>query len=377
MPPGLERGGSRKGGGFLFPLAGVATGLLTFVAFYFLVPVHGDATGVRLEAGPVQLTAGQLNVVAGAGSALVSWTAMPGVHNPRYTVWAVPNNTALPESTCVTTGLSCTVGGLTNGVTYAVRVGVANAAGTMDPSAPVEVTPYPAILKSHASVLWLNADNIPAAPGTQVNFWPDASGQGNNAMQAAAAVEPTLSTLGSNKAVQFSGSQNLVLNGDRLPLGATPSVIFAVAQLDDPLAATDCYDHVIAWGTSQTATARMLYKGCHTALASVDTFNTNALMHPVNAWPEGVPTLVTAEISGFSATVMMNGALDYTWQIPPDVATNTQPQATAMVGGAPWWGDTDGWIGKIGEIVVLSGNVSAVDINAVDEYLLHKWGIAA
>jgi hypothetical protein len=84
---------------------------------------------------------------------------------------------------------------------------------------------------------------------------------------------------------------------------------------------------------------------------------------------------VTAEITGSGITVWMDGSLDYSWANPHGVATDTSPQASAMVGGAPWWGDSDGWVGRIGEIIVLSGNVSTGDMQTVDAYLLREWDI--
>ena len=376
MLPNHRRGGSRGEGRFLFPLVGAVTGLLIFLNFYFILPSGaGDAQGA--EAGIIRVPAPGLSAVAGDGSARVSWTSFASVRALRYIVSAMPDNTALPQSGCVTTALSCTIGGLTDGVTYTVRVDAANAAGAMAPSDAAEVTPYPAVLTSPSAALWLNADDIPAAAGTSVLFWPDESGQDNNATQAQPGHQPVLSTLGSHQAVQFSGSQNLLLDGDRLPSGTTPSVIFAITQLDDPRAATDCFDHILAWGTNRTGEGRMIYKGCLTALAYAETFNTYPLMHPRYAWPQDQPVLVTAEITGSGVSVWMNGSPDYSWRNPPGVVTDTVPQKTAMVGGAPWWGDSYGWVGRIGEIIVLSGNVTAQNVSAVDEYLIRKWDIPA
>ena len=376
MLPDRRRGRSRREGRFLFPVVGAVTGLLIFLAFSFILPSGaGDANGA--EVGMVGVPAPGLSVVAGDGSARVSWTALAGVRGPRYVVAAVPDNTALPQSGCVTTALSCMIGGLADGVMYTVRLDAADAAGAVIPPAWADVTPYPAVLTSRASALWLNADDIPAAAGTPVSFWPDGSGQGNNARQAQAGNQPVLSALGSHRAVRFSGSQNLLLDGGRLPSGSTPSMIFAVARLDNLHAATDCFEHILAWGTPSTGKARMIYKGCSTALAAAETFNTYPLMHPRYAWPQEQPVLVTAEITGSGISVWMDGSFDYSWRNPQGVVTDTRQQETAMIGGAPWWGDSDGWVGLISEIVILSGNVSAGNVRAVDEYLLRKWGIPA
>ena len=378
MSPSKGRGGARREGKFLYPLVGAVTGLLIFLALYLAMPSSASDTGSAVSAArPAQVQAPTLSVVAGDGSVRVSWAMLADVHAPRYLAEAVPDNMALPRSSCVTTGLSCVISGLTDGVTYTVRVDATDAVGAVTPSAWAQATPYPAILTSSSSMLWLNADDIPAAAGTQVLFWPDESGQNNNATQSQPAHRPVLSALGSHKAVQFSGKQNLLVDGERLPSGATPSVIFAVAQLDDPNAATDCFEHLLAWGVGAAGEARMIYKGCATTLAYAETYNTYSLMHPRYTWPQAQPVLVTAEITGSGISVWLDGSFDYSWKNPQGVVTDTHLQKAAMIGGAPWWGDSDGWVGEIGEIGILSGNVSAEQINAVDEYLLRKWDIQA
>jgi hypothetical protein len=78
--------------------------------------------------------------VAGDGQVTVSWTAPVSDGGSPITSYEVTGN---PGGSCTTAGaLSCTVSGLTNGLTYSFTVTATNALGTSDASAPsAAVTP--------------------------------------------------------------------------------------------------------------------------------------------------------------------------------------------------------------------------------------------
>ncbi len=96
------------------------------------------------------LATGLTAVRAGSGAVTVTWKAAPTNGSP-ITSYKVTVTTAV--ETCSTTGaLSCTVSGLTNGVTYAFRVTATSEAGTGLPSKAVHLVP----------------STIPGAPGTPV-----------------------------------------------------------------------------------------------------------------------------------------------------------------------------------------------------------------
>lgn len=105
-----------------------------------------DGTRSRIHASRFLVPPGTPTAVtaaAGTGQVTVSWTppALTGGGALTYTATASPGG-----ATCTATGVTCTIGGLTNGVTYTVSVVAANAlgpGGTSAPSAPVTPTAAP------------------------------------------------------------------------------------------------------------------------------------------------------------------------------------------------------------------------------------------
>jgi hypothetical protein len=184
-----------------------------------------------------------------------------------------------------------------------------------------------------------------------------------------------LSTLGSHKAVQLSGVQNLVLDGSSSASGSTPIVIFFVMELDESGAATDCFEQLLTLGTAQTGEAKITGKGCPATLTYAEAHSIT-LIHPRYTLPQGKPALVTAEITESAVSVWMNGSFDFSWSNSQGVV-DSMPQSATLISGAPWLGVLNGWVGRIGEIVILSGNSSTENARGVDQYLLRKWDIPA
>jgi hypothetical protein len=54
--------------------------------------------------------------------------------------------------------------------------------------------------------------------------------------------------------------------------------------------------------------------------------------------------------------------------------TNTLLQSTAVLGAAPW-DLSAGWYGRMFEVIVIQGDISAADRDAMERYLATKWRI--
>jgi hypothetical protein len=159
-----------------------------------------------------------------------------------------------------------------------------------------------------------------------------------------------------------------------LPIGSNPSTVYVVASSSDPAPAASCFRVVLAWGTSQNNSARMIHKGCWTPQAFADTFNTWQQMHPSQEWPTDHAALVRADFSAAEVRVEMNGKPSFSWETSVDnpLATAAAPQATL---GAARWDPNGAWQGTIAEVIVLSYTPTPSEDAAIQQYLSVKWGI--
>lgn len=387
-----EPAASRGSGKVLFPAVGVIAGLTAFVVLSALWP-HGSvalrgpqapgtasasASPLRSQSpGPPMVQ--NLSAAGGDSAVTVSWAAPADQQSVSYVVEAVPDDRGLKPLKCVTRKLSCSFDDLTNGVAYTVDVRIQNAVGTLSAPQRASAIPHPGILTSKSSVLWFDANDMTtvsasSAGDSPVSQWRDKSGRKNVATQSTEFSRPSLSVVGKHRALKFSGNQNMIFDGRGLPSGSTPSLIFVAARLDDPDAAKSCFDHVLAWGSDRPGAGRIIHKGCGTRGAFAETFGTYLDMKPTKPWPVGQMGVLSADITGPRIDVRMNGVRSYSWTAPSKIRTDTVPRQAAMIGGAPWAGNTTGWIGLIGEVIVLSGKIGAADRDGVERYLIRKWG---
>jgi hypothetical protein len=211
------------------------------------------------------------------------------------------------------------------------------------------------------------------ATGAGIGCWKDKSGQADNATQATTSRQATVSTLNGLSAPTFNGNGAWYqLNVAKLPTGTTTSTVYVVAVQEDSKPTQSCYRHIIAWGATGTGNARIVDKGCNTANAYLDTFNTWSKMAPTKSWPTGSAALFDGAVTSNTVTAAMNGVSSYTYQ----GAARTGTAAGAILGGAPWWGNTATWQGRIAEVIVLNTAPSATDNQAIRQYLARKWGVA-
>jgi len=99
---------------------------------------------------PDQVTG--VGVTPGDASLAVSWTA-PAGNGSAVTGYTVTATTGGVASTCSSASTSCTVSGLTNGLTYSVQVVASNANGPGPASTAVTAIPYPATIMSAARLI--------------------------------------------------------------------------------------------------------------------------------------------------------------------------------------------------------------------------------
>jgi len=227
-------------------------------------------------------------------------------------------------------------------------------------------------LKSDAGVL--DASDTPiTADNTQVKTWQDQSGNGLDAVQANAAVQPVWR----NAANGINGQPSLYFSGDIMAtanLTAGVYTIFAVhkATFDGLIyersASVNNYD------------GEVLYTSINSTIAVRRTPpNSNAIIvvrkQYVPQWGIGNTTKITCH--QFDGTIdgmilRVNGSevsLSHSYTIDPTTTSATNPLYIGARAGvvAPL-------IGFIAEIIYYDSVLSVADVLKVENYLIDKWG---
>lgn len=211
------------------------------------------------------------------------------------------------------------------------------------------------------AVLWLDASQLGLTNDAPVSLWTDLSGAGNNATQSTAGLRPTLQTNGINglPSVRF-GTTNWLFNASMT--NAQPLTLFAVAR--------------------QTGGGA----GFRTMLDGVASSPRLLLWYIVGSSKWGV--------FGGTATVSQSSTSSTNWAIVTAVADGSSSRfrinsATEGTGNAGTQGISGGFTlgdafvrtgefrfnGEIGELIVFSRVLSAVERTQVRGYLNNKWSI--
>jgi hypothetical protein len=366
--------------------AAVAIGTSALMALLLVVrPVPlpdwlPGATRGRSTASRPAENAPALTVYAGDQQLTVSWLSYGG---NDYTVQVTPYSGGSPVPCGQVTSLQgfsyqCRFTGLTNGLRYHVSF---QRADTKLPVRVVSAIPRPAILGTNGTRLWLDAsdyqaittaDGTPAVIGSQVAWVQDESPFKHRLTAPDAQRRPTLGQLGALPALKLTGAQSLTMGTRDLPTGKKPSTVFAVAVLDDSLPARSCFRNLVGWGVAQTGAGRVLHKGCQVPFAFAETYQTFNRQAPTQIWSSGQPAVVTALFRPRDVALRMNGATSYDWQAPADLSMNTSTDGTLTLGAAPW--DLNaGWLGRIGEFIIIDHALDDAQVKAIENYLSTKW----
>ncbi len=274
----------------------------------------------------------------------------------------------------VSTATTATVTGLTAGTTHEFQVTALHSLGTGGTSSVASATPdatwTPATL-STGSVVWFDAADATTITTTAgvVSEWRDRSGNGRHLAQSSASMRPmpVAAAQGGRDVLRFGG-------GDALSSTAFPTTgwsgltVFTVAR----------------WTTvgNSTATIQVLVDNNH------DVVNGFVL--------QDRPDLANRPLAGFSDDTVQTG--NGTWRI---VGGTRSWGATAIerlrVDGTQRAEATNSWAntfrnqfnvgahngtsrfltGDIGEVLVVNGVLGTADLQRVEGYLAHKWGLAA
>ena len=331
-----------------------------------------------------------LTAVPGDTTAALSWTAPSwdgGAAVSSYTATAVPSTGTLPTRTCTAAG-PCNLSGLTDGVTYTISVTATNSTGTSLPSASVTTIPYPALLTSATSQLWLDGydlDGDGTAEGNGENCtlvalcsavvglvgrWADKSGHAHDALQPTGARQPSYS--GAFHDVNFTTNGYFTASG--IGVGPDASVFVVGHSNFNPFRQS-------GWMFGNRAANGYV-------LNPVDTTTTSTFFGITNSGfdAETTSTAAASPVGSFfnqhiwdgwisgSGPVTLNQGIDGAVG-----ATVTDAASTRVATSMPFYLAGDGTAGQRGsfqylEAAAFSSALTAVDRRTIQEYLARKWG---
>lgn len=316
----------------------------------------------------------------GPGKVLVSWQ-LPTDPGNDVTTTIRGSDGSRPASTCVPNATGCTVDKLTNGVEYTVRVTLRRK-GKVVSEQSVSAIPFPAVLAGRSNRLWLDpvspgslvsADGGTPRVGGRIQRLLDRSPSRADASARIGYVMPTYTVMNGHPALAFSAAAGLAFSAASLPIGDSPSTVYAVAALEDENAGSSCFTILLSWGAKRAGGLRSLIKGCNTAMAFADTFDTWSLARPTRAWQLDRPQIMRADFTADALSVWMNGSPSYVWKQAKGTM-DTGSGAEGML-GAVQWDQMSGWRGNTAEVIVLSAVPTPAENAAILEYLKHKWGV--
>ncbi len=295
-----------------------------------------------------------VTVTNGDGRVTVSWAAPTTGPVTSYTATLSPGG-----ASCTTTSLNCSVGGLTNGIAYAVTVQATNDVGTGPASTAVTAIPYPATTMSAANgmTLWLDgADRTvllddAACTGTPtttaIGCWLDKSGQvpANNFVQATAANRPGTGKWNGLTAANFADTSDVLRSVNET---ANYRTVFVAANVTNTATYINLFsqsgvDYNVRIGSGAVRSAP---NGNDWSFDPAGTFN----------WANGAKL---ANANGPIAIITSDQARS--------VKSFTASVSNALYGR--------GVVGQVGDVITFDGILTATERRSVEDYLARKWGV--
>ncbi|SOD71075.1 fibronectin type III domain protein [Jatrophihabitans sp. GAS493] len=327
--------------------------------------------GASGPASPTTVTAG-----AGDGQLTATWNASAGGYGlavSGYTATATPGG-----GTCTTTSaLTCVISGLTDGITYTVKVSATNSAATGSASSGASAIPFPALIIGTGHVLWLDGADLTTlfqdtagtnpvtTAGQYIARWKDKSGSNNDVLAPGtpSTTAPTAdtATFGGKVAPTFSASRYLTL-ATGFPTASDYSVL---ATYEATTNGGACHNNIIA-GTSGTGHVFYTNSGGGLTLYHSAPFATTTLGKTVNVAYIGSGTFVNTSKLG---SVDVNAAPAVTGT----ASTNNPTDAGIQIGAHQ---SSNGFCGMIPEVMAFSRALSTAERRTLQEYMARKWSIA-
>jgi hypothetical protein len=297
---------------------------------------------------------------AGDGQIAVNWSAPSSSGSSSITGYmAVASPSGANCST--TSATSCTITGLTDGMTQSVTVTASNVVGAGPSSAPVSATPYPAALLTSANglSLWLDAADASTlfsssgctgavSTGASIGCWRDKSGVGENFTQGTAGSQPVLGSLGSLGAIDFTSNAQVLnsINGSD-----TYQTVFIATQ---PQTTPTGWDYIFG-NTGNDFNIRTTTGGGQFSSPDSQDWVSGTGTPPLD-WSNGR--------QGVDPTLGSTSIL---------TAQSSTPRTFSASVSNTFF--NRGMLGNVGEVIAFSGTVTTAQRRTVEDYLARKWGV--
>lgn len=223
-----------------------------------------------------------------------------------------------------------------------------------------------------ATNLWLRADKgiQNNTDGTPVDLWVDYGNEVNNANQYTTAAQPVFnnnaaSNINYNPVMMFDGaSQQMNLDVNRLPLGATARTMIGVAK---PISATS-NRYILSWGAAGTSLGTGL--AIAGAQAGYYVGYNNDLITASNFWLPNVTNEMFGTWAGAGGQANLYSKM-LPVATPANKAWNTGTTG-AKIGNSVW--GSEFWSGPITELIVFDRSLSDIERQRVSTYLAIRNG---
>jgi hypothetical protein len=227
-----------------------------------------------------------------------------------------------------------------------------------------------------STALWLDAEDASTITlnGSTVSQWNDKSGNGRNATQATAASQPGYNTSGINSkpALTWSGANNIFLDTPAWSLAPNRKYATVAVAASPTWGGGNRYGRI--WVSRSGYPQGYLGQGelAGTALAIAGTTLTDTFRSGVSGTNILSSSFGTTGLAADSFDISVNGGTSSVR------LNNTGALGTTGVRIGADLTVTNGgntWDGQIGEIIIISGDLTLADRQRLEGYLAWKWGL--
>ena len=232
--------------------------------------------------------------------------------------------------------------------------------------------------------LWLDptvASSLTISTGVQT--WADLSGNGKHFTQSTGNSQPTLATIGGKAALSFDGTNDHLLTTSTLFTGNSSFTFFQVFEGTFPGNGTALFTHRtgeggadtndITVGLSANQGSNWAFGTLRTRVAATRssvTVNADQRFDSVDAAGIGALSIVGTFSASPTSTAWFKGTA-----APSSAGTSTLTSVNGMTLGCRNQATRDlFYVGKMGEIIAYSRELSTSERRRVESYLAKKWG---